>query len=99
MQQKAGEEPGNEATLTPWTADHIAVALVAAPREVVVDWDDSWYAIVSCWFSTYRLDTETKGSTRFRNPRALGCSVPSAARALLRARGFLNRVDPIGLSV
>ena len=46
MQQKAGEEPGNEATLTPWTADHIAVALVAAPREVVVDWDDSWYAIV-----------------------------------------------------
>ena len=33
----------------------------------------------------YRLDTETKGSTRFRNPRALGCSVPSAARALLRA--------------
>ena len=47
----------------------------------------------------YRLDTETKGSTRFRNPRALGCSVPSAARALLRARGFLNRVDPIGLSV
>ena len=49
--------------------------------------------------NTYRLDTETKGSTRFRNPRALGCSVPSAARALLRARGFLNRVDPIGLSV
>ena len=43
------------------------------------------------------LDTETKGSTRStRNPRALGCSVPSAARALLRARGFLNLVDPIG---
>ena len=28
-----------------------------------------------------RLDTETKGS---RNPRALGCRVPSAARALLK---------------
>ena len=28
----------------------------------------------------------------FRNPRALGYSVPSAARALLRARGFINPV-------
>ena len=36
----------------------------------------------------YRLDTETKGSTQFRNPGALGCSVPSAARALLRPEGF-----------
>ena len=27
----------------------------------------------------------------FRNLRALGCSVPSAARALLRVRRFLNR--------
>ena len=27
----------------------------------------------------YKLDTETKGSTVFRNPRALGCSDPSAA--------------------
>ena len=26
---------------------------------------------------------------------ALGCSVPSAARALLRALGFLNTVDPL----
>ncbi len=26
----------------------------------------------------------------YRNPKALGCSVPSAARALLRARGFLS---------
>ena len=34
---------------------------------------------------TYKLDTETKGSTVFRNPRALGCSDPSAVRALLRA--------------
>ena len=38
----------------------------------------------------HRLDTETKGSMRFRNPRALGCSIPSAARALLRAQGFLQ---------
>ena len=37
----------------------------------------------------YQLDTVSKGSTVFRNPRALICSVPSAARALLRARGFL----------
>ena len=47
----------------------------------------------------YKLDTETEGSTRFRNPRARGCSVPSAARALLRARGFLKRVDPVGRGV
>ena len=33
----------------------------------------------------YKLDTETKGSTVFRNPRAQGCSDPSIARALLRA--------------
>ena len=44
-------------------------------------------------------DTVSKGSTVFRNPRALGCSVPSAARALRRARGFLNTVDPIGHSI
>ena len=30
---------------------------------------------------------------QFRKLRA-GCSVPSVARALLRARGFLNRVVP-----
>jgi len=41
----------------------------------------------------YRLDIESMGSTGFRNPRALGRSVPSVARALLRARGFLNLVD------
>lgn len=29
--------------------------------------------------------------------RAPGCSVPSAARALLGARGFLQTVDPVGL--
>ena len=33
--------------------------------------------------SKYWLDTETKGSTQFRNPRAPGCSILSAARALL----------------
>ena len=37
----------------------------------------------------YKLDAETKVTKRFRNPRARGCSVPSEARALLRARGFL----------
>ena len=47
----------------------------------------------------YRLDAETKGSTRFRNPTALSCSVPSAARTLLRAGGFLNRVDPVGRGI
>ena len=36
-----------------------------------------------------------QGSTGFRTPRALGCSVPSAARALLRGRGVLNPVDPV----
>ena len=47
----------------------------------------------------YQLDTVSKGSTVFRNPRALGCSVPGTARALLRAREFLNTVDPIGHSI
>ena len=49
--------------------------------------------------SIYKLDTETKESTVFRNPRALGCSDPSGARALLRARGFLNTVDPVGRGI
>ena len=38
-----------------------------------------------------RLDVETKGSTRFRIPTALSCSVPSAARTLLRAGGILSK--------
>ena len=36
-----------------------------------------------------------QGSTGFRTPRALGCSVPSVARALLRGQGVLNPVDPV----
>ena len=52
-----------------------------------------------CILSIYKLDTKTKGSTRFRNPRARGGGVPREARALLRAQGFLNRVDPIGRGV
>ena len=63
--------------------------------------------IIKSWVGTtmyvcmykYRLDAETKGSTRFRIPTALSCSVPSAARTLLRAGGILNRVDPIGRGV
>ena len=39
--------------------------------------------------SVYIIDAETRGTTQFRNPRAQGCGVPSVARALLRARGFL----------
>ena len=39
----------------------------------------------SVLLSNYYLDTETEGSTVFRNLKALGCSNPSAARALLRA--------------
>ena len=35
----------------------------------------------------------------FRNLRALGCSVPRAARVPLRAPGFLNPIDPIGQDV
>ena len=62
-----------------------------------------WYFLPKQTFSDfgqtpwviYKLDTETEGSTRFRNPRARGCSVPSAARALLRARGFLNAWIPL----
>ena len=53
---------------------------------------------VSC-ITTYKLDAETKVTKRFRNPRARGCSVPSEARALLRARGFLNRLVTVGRGV
>ena len=49
--------------------------------------------------SKYKLESKTKGFTVFRNSRALGCSDPSAARALLRARGFLNTVDPVGRGI
>ena len=49
--------------------------------------------------SIYKLDAETKVTKRFRNPRARGCSVPSEARALLRARGFLNRLVTVGRGV
>jgi len=57
------------------------------------------FEIIESVDSKYRLDIESMGSTGFRNPRALGRSVPSVARALLRARGFLNLVDPIGRDV
>ena len=49
--------------------------------------------------ATYKLDAETKVTKRFRNPRAPGCSVLSEARALLRARGFLNRLVTVGRGV
>jgi len=41
----------------------------------------------------YKLDTETEGSKGLRDLMVLGCSVPSLARALLRARGSLNPVN------
>ena len=47
----------------------------------------------------YKLDAETKVTKRFRNPRARGCSVLSEVRALLRARGFLNRLLTVGRGV
>ena len=46
---------------------------------------NSLIVIIRNSIAIYKLDTETKGSTGFRNPRAL-----------LRARGFLKPVDPIG---
>ena len=50
-------------------------------------------------YITVRYCTVSKGCMLFRNPRALGCSVTSAARALLRAQGVLNAIDPIGCSI
>ena len=38
-------------------------------------------------------------STSYRNTRTPGCSVPSAARALLGAQGFLQAVDPVGRGI
>ena len=45
------------------------------------------------------LDAKTKGSMLFRNLRARDCCNLSIARALLRARGFLNSLDSIGRGV
>ena len=44
---------------------------------------------------TKQLDTVSKGSTVFRNPRVLGCSVLSTVRAGL----MVNTIDPIGRSI
>ena len=44
----------------------------------------------------YRLDTDTKGHKLFMNLRAMGCSAPSVARALLGARGF---ICPVGRGI
>ena len=57
------------------------------------------YCINEALLHTYKLDAETKVTKRFRNPRARGCSVPSEARALLRAHGFLNRLVTVGRGV
>ena len=46
--------------------------------------------------SIYRLGSESMKSPRNRRPRAPSCSVPSAARTLLGARGLLLRGDFIG---
>ena len=59
----------------------------------------SWLFIETMAYHTYKLDAETKVTKRFRNPRARGCSVPSEARALLRAHGFLNRLVTVGQGV
>ena len=40
----------------------------------------------------YIIVRPTEVTTGIRNPRALGCSFPSTARALLRARGFQNPI-------
>ena len=59
----------------------------------------SYYKIWAGYNSSLSwLDTETGGSTAYINPRALGCSDPRAAGALLKALGFINAVDPEGLS-
>ena len=39
-----------------------------------------------------------QGSMVFSKPEGAGCSVPSAARALLCAEGLLNTMDPVGRS-
>ena len=46
-----------------------------------------------------QLDTETEGPTRFRKLRARGCSARAQRGHYLRARRFLNHVDPVGRSV
>ena len=54
---------------------------------------------LSVYYLCYKLDAETKVTKRFRNPRARGCSVLSEPRALLQARGFLNRLVTVGRGV
>ena len=50
-------------------------------------------------YSTYTLDTETKGSTVFRNPRALSSALAALGLLQPRVLGFLNTVDPVGRGV
>ena len=74
-----------------WVASKVAIYLICGQSRCL-----SARGILSIrhlllgFFATkYKLDTETRGSTAFRNPRARGCS----------ARGFLKAVDPIGRGI
>ena len=75
---------------------HLKQILNACVLVYYVFLSDQW---VSPHVIIYKLDAETKVTKWFRNPRARGCSVPSEARALLRARGFLNRLVTVGRGV
>ena len=56
-----------------------------------------FYPKIFLEYNKYQLDTETRGSTVFINPRAQGCSHRDVARALLMNQGFINTVDPVGM--
>ena len=47
----------------------------------------------------YKLDAEAMGSTWYRNPRGSHIESEHVARGSMATRGFLYRVDPIGLGV
>ena len=61
---------------------------------------NSFFCYNICAFITggicyYIIDTKTKGTKRFSNPKARGCSIQTTARALLKAWGLLNHLVPL----
>ena len=71
----------NGILLTVHGVQEIYCVTLANIRNACCGYGYSGYTICSI----LQLDTKTKGSMQFRNLKALGCSISSAARVLLRA--------------
>ena len=67
--------------------------------EIFIEWSSDLKAQAQTW-SQYKhhiiVRSRVRGSTRFRNPRAVAMVSERSEDTIPTARGFLNRVDPIG---